>query len=177
MKNKLLVFSVLFIIMLIAISISTFGNLNKAVTVTAQGTRAGLKKAPDWTLLDMAGTEVSLSDFKGKVIILDFWATWCPPCRAEVPHFIELYNEYKDRGLEVVGISLDADVQKAVSEFVKEQDINYTVLAADGKVASLYGGIRSIPTTFVIDRQQRIVQKYVGYRDKEVFEEDIKGLL
>lgn len=135
------------------------------------------KQAPEFTLLDINGNKVNLSDFKGKVVILDFWATWCPPCIAEIPHFIELYDEYKNRGLEVIGISMDRNGQRVVPPFAEEKGINYILLLGDDEVTDLYGGIISIPTTFILDREGGIRKRYMGYRDKEVFERDIKELL
>ena len=133
--------------------------------------------APDFTLNDAYGNEVRLSDFKDKVVILDFWATWCPPCKAEIPHFIELQDEYKDQGLEIIGISLDWNGHRIVAPFAEENGINYTLLLGNEEITDSYGGIMSIPTTFVIDRESRIRNRYIGYRDKEVFEGIIKELL
>jgi len=135
------------------------------------------KQAPDFTLKDISGNERMLSDFSGKVVILDFWATWCPPCKAEIPHFVELYDAHKDEGLEIIGVSLDRNAEKVVGAFAEENKVNYTLLVGDNHVTDLYGGIMSIPTTFVIDRDGRITKRFVGYRDKEVFEEAIKELL
>ena len=133
--------------------------------------------AADFTLPGLGGKLVHLADFKGKVIILDFWATWCPPCREEIPHFIALYDKYKSKGLEIIGVALDRDGVAAVQPFAKEKGINYPIALGDEKIAQAYGGILGIPTTFVIDRQGRIVQKYVGYRDEQVFESAIQSLL
>lgn len=135
------------------------------------------RPAPNFELPDVNGKKVRLSDFKGKIIILDFWATWCPPCRAEIPGFIELYNKYKDKGVVVIGISLDEGGVRDVVPFMKEFGINYPILIGNFKVTQDYGGIRGIPTTFVIDRKGNIRAKYVGYRPKEVFERDIIMLL
>jgi cytochrome c biogenesis protein CcmG/thiol:disulfide interchange protein DsbE len=137
----------------------------------------GAKPAPSFTLQDLKGNQVSLSDFKGKVVVLDFWATWCPPCVKEIPHFIELYEQYKDQGFAMVGISLDREGVSVVKSFAQKYKINYPILMADGQVDKAYGGIASIPTTFVIDSAGNIRQKYIGYRDKAVFEADIKALL
>ena len=139
--------------------------------------RPGGKAAPSFTLQDLNGKPVSLSDFKGKVVILDFWATWCPPCVIEIPHFIELYEQYKDQGFTMVGISLDREGISVVKSFVRKYQINYPILMTDGQVDRVYGGITAIPTTFVIDSAGNIRQKYIGYRDKAVFETDIKTLL
>jgi len=137
----------------------------------------GGKSAPSFTLQDLNGKMVSLSDFKGKVIVLDFWATWCPPCVKEIPHFIELYEQYKDRGFAMVGISLDSQGVSVVKSFVRKYQVNYPILMTDGRVDKAYGGIPSIPTTFVIDSAGNIRQKYIGYQEKAVFETDIKALL
>jgi cytochrome c biogenesis protein CcmG/thiol:disulfide interchange protein DsbE len=133
--------------------------------------------APSFTLQDLNGKQVSLSDFKGKVVVLDFWATWCPPCVKEIPHFIELHEQYKDRGFAMVGISLDHQGISVVKSFAQKYQVNYPILMTDGRVDKAYGGITSIPTTFVIDSAGNIRQKYVGYRDKAIFEADIKALL
>ncbi len=139
--------------------------------------KAGQDLAPDFTLQDLSGQPVHLSDFKGKVVILDFWATWCSPCRQEIPHFVSLYDKYKSKGLEIVGASLDQGGVLVVAPFVKDQGIHYSVVMADDKTTQAYGGVVGIPTTFIIDRQGRIVQKYVGYRDEQVFESAIQPLL
>jgi cytochrome c biogenesis protein CcmG/thiol:disulfide interchange protein DsbE len=134
------------------------------------------KPAPPFTLRNLDGKEVKLADFKGKVVILDFWATWCPPCVKEIPDYIELYKQYKEQGFEMVGISVDigADVVKS---FVQQHHVNYPMLMADGNVQGSYGGMRAIPTTFVIDKAGKIQRQYVGYRNRSVFEADIKALL
>jgi len=137
----------------------------------------GAKSAPSFTLQDLNGKTVSLSDFKGKVVVLDFWATWCPPCVMEIPHFIELYEQYKDKGFAMVGISLDREGVSVVKSFARKYRINYPILMTDGRIDKVYGGITGIPTTFVIDSAGNIRRKYIGYRDKAVFEADIKALL
>ncbi len=147
------------------------------VTSAFASTPSDFKLAPNFELPDVNGRKVKLSDFKGKIIILDFWATWCPPCRAEIPGFIELYKKYKDKGVEIIGISLDEGGVKDVLPFMREFGINYTILIGNYKVTQDYGGIRGIPTTFVIDKKGYIRAKYVGYRPKEVFERDIIMLL
>ena len=135
------------------------------------------QQAPQFTLRSIDGKMVSLSDFKGKVVILDFWATWCPPCRKEIPSFIELYQQYKGKGLEIIGIALDRQGPSVVEPFVKKTGINYHILYPTRKVIIDYGGIESIPTTFIIDKKGKIRHKYVGYRGKKLFEARIKELL
>ncbi len=131
--------------------------------------------APLFTLKTLDGKKVTLEDFKGKVIILDFWATWCPPCIAEIPHFIELQKKYGKEGVQFLGISLDQD-PKAVQDFYKKNKMNYPVMMGDAKIAKLYGGVQAIPTTFFIDRNLQVVDKIVGFRPPEVFEEKISRL-
>lgn len=134
--------------------------------------------APDFALKSAKdGKTVKLSDYKGKVRIVDFWATWCPPCRGEIPHFVSLQKQFGKKGLQVIGLSVDREGPEVVNKFAKEQGINYVSLMADEKVIGDYGGIRGIPTTFVIDRDGNIVKKYVGGTDEAVFEKDIKDLL
>jgi peroxiredoxin len=137
----------------------------------------GSKPAPAFTLQDLNGKSVSLAGLRGKVVILDFWATWCPPCVQEIPHFVELHEQYKDKGVEIVGISLDHAGISVVKAFVQKFQIKYPIMMTDGKVDKAFGPITNIPTTFVIDPAGNIRETYVGYNDKAVFEADIKKLL
>ncbi len=109
------------------------------------------RPAPAFTLTDLEGKLVSLSDFKKKAILLDFWATWCPPCVKEIPHFITLYEQYKDQGFEVVGISVDREGVEVVKSFAEQHRINYPILMSNQRVIQRYGGVPSIPTTFLIN--------------------------
>jgi cytochrome c biogenesis protein CcmG/thiol:disulfide interchange protein DsbE len=138
---------------------------------------AARAKAPDFTLKNLDGKSVRLSDFKDKVVILDFWATWCPPCRNEIPHFIELQEKYGSRGLAVVGVSVDQGGAKAVKPFAASWKVNYAMLLADARVGDAYGGIQYLPTTFIIDRKGQIVKRLVGYQSKELLEREIEPLL
>lgn len=136
-----------------------------------------LLKAPHFSLQDLKGNTVSLSEFKEKVVILNFWAIFCPSCRKGIPEFIELYNQYKDRGLEIIGVSLDRGGVKQVLPFVRKNNINYTILIGDQNIVRAYGGIQYIPTTFVIDPHGNIYKGYVGVTKKSQFEKDIAFLL
>jgi len=133
------------------------------------------EKAPEFSLPDINGKTVSLSDFKGKVVILDFFASWCPPCRQEVPDFIELEKSYGDKGFAMVGVAVVTASE--AKDFANNMGINYPVLVDDGKVSNVYGPIRSIPTTFVLDKNGKVAKFYIGFRPKEVFEKDIQELL
>jgi peroxiredoxin len=146
-----------------------------ALLPTACSLRAS--PAPNWDLKDLNGKSVKLSDFKGKVVILDFWATWCPPCRAEIPNFIDLQTQYKDKGLVIVGISLDQGGPGVVSAFVQAQKINYPIVMGDEGVSTAYGNIQAIPTTFIIDTNGNIVGRHEGYTEKSAFESEIQKLL
>ncbi len=134
-------------------------------------------KAPDFALLTLDGEKVKLSDYAGKVVILDFWATWCPPCRRGVPDLISIQKEYKD-DLVIIGISLDQpSTQKDIQPFIEEFGINYPVVLGNQEVSMAYGNIRAIPTSFVIDREGNIANKFVGLVPKSTLIDAIKPLL
>jgi thiol-disulfide isomerase/thioredoxin len=132
--------------------------------------------APKFELTDLSGQKLSLEDYKGKVVLLDFWATWCGPCRIEIPEFVELQKRYRDQGLQVIGISMD-DGPEPVREFYKQFNMNYPVAMGDPKLAELYGGIFGLPTTMLIGRDGRIYAKHIGATDISVFEKEIRELL
>jgi len=126
---------------------------------------------------DTEGKKVALSDFKGKVIILDFWATWCVPCKAEIPGFIELQKKYGPQGLQIIGLSVD-DPPSTARKYAVEMKMNYPVLLAEGKedILKAYDPIPSIPVSIVIDRQGRIVSRHLGIASMDVFEREISAL-
>ena len=130
----------------------------------------------DFELKDSKGKTVKLSDFKGKVVVLDFWATWCPPCRKEIPGFVTLHNTYQEKGVEVVGVSLDRS-WAPVEPFMREYRISYTILLGDQKLTEMYGGFTGIPTTFIIDRNGIIRDVHTGYMPESTFVEAVKLLL
>lgn len=133
------------------------------------------KKAPDFSLEDINNRTVRLSDYENKVIILNFFATWCPPCRSEIPDFVELVNEYGDKDFVIMGVCLENDM-KVIKDFAAKYSINYPLLVDDGLVSKIYGPIVSIPTTFLINKKGDIVEKIIGARKKEFFEDRIKPL-
>jgi len=129
------------------------------------------------TLKDINGKSLALSDYKGKVVLLDFWATWCPPCRKEIPGFIELYNSYRSRGLVVIGVSMD-DSTADIKKFARRYKMNYPILLGAGRndLEPAFGEL-PLPTAFVIGRDGRICGKHDGLTSKEEFEREIVALL
>ena len=123
--------------------------------------------APDFTLKDLNGKKISLSDYEGKVLFLNYWATWCPPCRVEIPDFIEVYNAYKDKGLEILGVSLDQIGADQVSKFAERFKMNYPVAMATKDLFRNYPPPQAIPTTIVIDRNGKIQYRKVGMMSKQ----------
>jgi len=132
--------------------------------------------APEFNLTGLDGKPVTLADSKGKVILLNFWATWCGPCRAEIPDLVELQNKYKGR-LQILGLVVDDDDQDAIKEFAEKFGINYPVALATNDIRLQYGGIAALPTSFVLDGEGRIVQKHEGLRDPVLYETEIRSLL
>ena len=133
-------------------------------------------EAPEFSLTSLSGDRIDLKDYKGKVVLLDFWATWCGPCRIEIPGFIELQRKYRDQGFAVIGVSMD-DGPQPVREFYQQFRMNYPVVMGSDKLGELYGGILGLPTSFIIGRDGRIYAKHVGTTDVAVFESEIKELL
>lgn len=132
--------------------------------------------APDFSLTDLQGNKLQLSAYRGNVVLLDFWATWCAPCRAEIPYFVRLQKQYQAEGLRIIGISLDDDV-KPVREFYREFAMNYPVAMGNDKLAQQYGGILGLPVAFVIDRKGGIYRRHIGETDPATFDGDIRYLL
>lgn len=123
------------------------------------------------------GKDVKLEDYKGKVVIVDLWDTWCPPCRMEIPHFIDLYSKYQDKGFVMLGLAFGREGQQAVEQFISDNGVNYINGYVNQDVIAKLGQPRGIPTTFVIDQNGNLYKKYTGYTEKSVFEADITALL
>ncbi len=178
--NRSILFITMFLLCAFVVSCGTGGDAPTASTTpdtAAKTTKtSSANAAPDFEFKALDGKSYSISSFKGKVILLDFWATWCPPCRTEFPHFVELHNEYKDKGLVIIGCSLDK-TQGPVEEFAKKNNVEFILTMCNNTHTELYGGVKGIPTTFIIDRQGNIVEKIVGGRPKAYFEGIIKPLL
>ena len=137
------------------------------------------KPAPDIKLKGLDGQKYKLSDYQGKVVIINFWAVWCPPCKVEIPDLIEMYNTYKDQGLMVFGIAIDSGKDEKIQKKAEELKINYPVVNGDEYyIRKAFGGIRAVPTTFMINQEGKFHKEaFVGYQKKEVFENEIKALL
>lgn len=135
------------------------------------------KAAPDFKLKDADGKEVRLADYRGKVVLLDFWATWCGPCRIEIPWFAELEKKNKDKGFAVIGVSMDDEGWKVVKPFLSELKVNYRVLLGNDEAAHDYGGLDALPTTFLIDRDGKIASVHVGLASRKDFEDGVEQLL
>ena len=133
--------------------------------------------APALTFKDLAGNDVSLSALKGKVVVVDFWATWCGPCRVEIPGYIEMQKKYGKDGLVIVGVSLDQKGPKHVQKFVEANGMNYTVVMGDTDAVDAFGGFEAIPTTFLIGRDGRIVHEKTGAMHSDAYEEIVKKAL
>jgi len=134
------------------------------------------KNAPNFALRDSDGRMVQLSDYRGKVVLLNFWATWCGPCKMEIPWFVEFERRYKDQGFAVLGISMDEDGWEVVKPFMSRLGINYRILMGNDSVAQAYGGVDSLPTTFVIDRDGSVISVHVGLVSKRRYENDLTQL-
>jgi peroxiredoxin len=132
--------------------------------------------APDFSLQDLDGHPLGLSSYRGKVVLLDFWATWCGPCRDEIPHFVEIQDKYREQGLQMIGISMD-DGPKPVREFYQQFKMNYPVALGNAKLAEAYGGVLGLPVAFLIGRDGRVASKYIGAVQMPTLEQAIESLL
>jgi peroxiredoxin len=144
-------------------------------TVLAAGEQR--QPAPDFSLKDVHSADVKLSEFKGKVVLLNFWATWCGPCKIEMPWFVEFQREYKDRGFSVIAVSMDEEGWDIVRPFTEELKLNFPVVVGDDRLADEYGGVSALPTTFIIDKEGRIAATHQGLVSKGDYEDEIERLL
>lgn len=133
--------------------------------------------APSFLLKDISGNIVDSSRFSGKPTVINFFATWCPPCREEIPGFVDVYNKYREEGFELVGISLDTDTRENLPQFIMSHRIGFRILVGDLSTTKAYGGVSSIPTTVFIGKDGRIKYVHVGYLDRDAFDREVKKLL
>lgn len=132
--------------------------------------------APSFAAKDLTGQTISPSDFKGKVVLLNFWATWCPPCREEIPELISLQAQYKDR-LQIIGVSEDDDPPEKVEEFARKNGMNYPTVMATQAITDAYGGVPALPTNFVIDQQGRVMQRHTGIYPADTYINEVRALV
>jgi len=137
---------------------------------------SGVKPVPQFTLSSLDGKTVSMKNLSNKVVVIDFWATWCGPCREEIPHLNKLYSDYRGQGLEIIGISMD-DGPEAVKEFARGMRMEYPVVMGNDELAEQFGGIPGIPTTFIVDRKGNIVKKFVGLPPAEALNRVVRELV
>ena len=139
---------------------------------------AGMNQpAPGFQLTTLDGTPITRDSLRGRVVLLNFWATWCPPCRVEMPGFQEVYDEHRDAGFVVLGVSTDAVGRATVREFLREEGISYPVAMANGEIVNAYGGARVLPTSFLIDREGRIRHEVRGYFAEVALRQAVQRLL
>jgi thiol-disulfide isomerase/thioredoxin len=175
-RGKLLIGAVLAVILVAGLYLINRYWLAPSLRTQAAMMTGDHPDAPAISLMDIEGKKLDLADYKGKVVVLDFWATWCGPCRIEIPGLIELQNKYASRGFSVIGISMD-DESGSVVDFYKEFKMNYPVAVGNQRVGELYGGIFGLPTTFLIGRDGRIYSKHTGATGVDVMEDEVQQLL
>ncbi len=181
MKNNIAILG--FAVLVIAAMLFVGSNLARKRQAEAARTGALVagqiigKPAPDFTLKTLDGKTLTLSQLRGKAVVLNFWATWCPPCKVELPWFVDFQKQYAGQGLEIVGISEDEGGKDKVAAFAKEMGVNYTIAVDDDTVSRKYGDVEDLPTTFYIDRNGKIVQFVMGLADRSEIEEKIKTTL
>ena len=158
----------------IALGISSFERHLRSSQV--RPARVEHAMAPDFSLPQLSGERLDLSAYRGKVVLLDFWATWCDPCRDEIPRFVDLQNKYRDQGLQIIGVSMD-DGPEPVRDFYQRFKMNYPVVMGTAQTGELYGGVLGLPIAYVIGRDGRIYAKHIGATDISVFEKEIVNLL
>ena len=169
----------LFVIVVVIGMVISAGRLNRKRTASGaalQGSGVGTL-APDFTLTTLDGKQVKLSDYRGKAVLLNFWATWCGPCKVEIPWFMDFEKQYGPQGLVVLGVAMDDDGKSSVDKFAKEMKIDYTVLLGNDDVADQYGGVAGLPTTFYLDRNGKVVKKIEGLAGEGDIEDAIKAAL
>jgi peroxiredoxin len=176
-RTILVIAVTVFLMLLLVIIVRTSRTSDPAPSAANNPANSQADMAPPFELKTLDGRTLKLSDLRGKVVVLNFWATWCAPCRVETPWLVELYRQYQRKGLEIVGVSLDDGGTHPVEKFVQEMKVNYPVLMGSNSVSDSYGGLRFLPQTFFIDRDGRIERHTIGLTSRSDLEDDIKRLL
>jgi peroxiredoxin len=174
---KLAVLAAVALLLIGCMRSSTLSNQSSSQSDSAIKAESQRKAAPEFTLKDANGAAVKLADYKGKVVLLNFWATWCGPCKLEIPWFVEFEQKYKDRDFAVLGVSFDDDGWKSVRPYVEQHKINYRIMIGSEAIGQLYGNVDALPTSFIIDRQGRIAARHEGLVDKQDYQNEILKLL
>ena len=157
-----------------------FAGIHIARKSRAGGTALGQvigQVAPDFELQSLEGKHVKLSDFRGKAVLLNFWATYCGPCKIEMPWFVELQKEYGPQGFQIVGVAMDDASTEDIAKFAREMGVNYPILLGKESVGQSYGGVGVLPTTFFVDRNGKITAREFGLQSRSVFVDNIKKAL
>ena len=175
-RNNIVLVVVIVVVIGMVVSAGRLNRKRTASGAALQGNGVGTV-APDFTLATVDGKRVKLSDYRGKAVLLNFWATWCGPCKIEIPWFLNLEKQYGPQGLVVLGVAMDDDGKNSVEKFAKEMKIDYTVVLGNDDVADQYGGVAGLPTTFYLDRNGKVVKKIEGLADQSEIEEAIKVAL
>ena len=168
------ILSIAVLLFALAFAVYLFEHARRSTSESAHAT-IGLV-VPDFSLPDLNGALIDLSTYRGKVVLLDFWATWCDPCRGEIPHFVRLQDKYRDQGFQIIGVSMD-DGPEPVRDFYRRFNMNYPVVMGNAKIGELYGGVLGLPIAFLIRRDGRIFTKHIGAIDTSVFEKELVMLL
>ena len=179
LKRKIVVFALMLVVVAGLLLLAEYrlayrlphGHTGPAATVSVAAPGHG---APDFVLTDLQGHTLKLSDLRGKAVVLNFWATWCPPCKQEIPWFVDLQKRYGSQGLQIVGVAMDDDDPKEVVKFAAQNSINYPILIGEEKVAAQYGGIDYLPTTFYIDRNGIVLDRVFGQAGRDEIEQNIQ---
>ena len=145
--------------------------------VSATASAQGNEKAPNFALKNSGGKTLVLDTLAKDLVVVNFFATWCGPCKAEIPGFLKVYDKYREKGLEIIGISLDQKGWKVLRPFIKKYKMSYPVVLDNGSVAREYGGVRAIPTTFFVDQKKNIARKHVGYLSAEQLEKIVSDMI
>lgn len=179
MKRNAFVFAVLAVAILGMLSFGKYVDRQRQKRTTTPSLTGDVRgiQAPDFELVSLDGRKVKLSDFRGKAVILNFWATWCAPCKTEMPWFVDLQKQYGSDGLAILGVAMDDSDPQKIAQFASEMGVNYPVLLGTNNVSDAYGDVEYLPTTFYINRQGKIVGKVAGLIGKAEIEDDAKKAL